>query len=306
MAAGLPEHAANVRQPGSSRPPYAFFEQPVSDRVLHAPRGLPVLVRLGAPLTGGIFGGPLPFCACTTFAGNGTLFIVCQHVSLLRAESVHGPWTRVCDLSIVTNGGDGGVPGTWSTFKSPQRERERGRGDHLPSALTTLDTTACAQRTCVCHHVPTWFRFHESSQRGRKRALLTGCAAHSRVLAGASLAPQLLLLTPLATRDGCVPCLFSLESTGCSRAAVRRCVGWSWVSFVDWWCAVPVNTRTQPFLWQDGRSNWHVLCHVYTTNDGNTADLAPASTPSSPATSLALMESSGTPPLCHRVGNRLS
>ena len=44
---------------------------------------------------------------------NGTIFIVCQHKTLLRAESVHGPWTLVQDLTSVLDGSAGGVAGKY-------------------------------------------------------------------------------------------------------------------------------------------------------------------------------------------------
>jgi hypothetical protein len=44
---------------------------------------------------------------------NGTIFIVCDHNMLYRAENVNGPWTKVTDLTGVLDGRSGGVPGKY-------------------------------------------------------------------------------------------------------------------------------------------------------------------------------------------------
>ena len=54
---------------------------------------------------------------------NGTFFIVCNHVMLLRAESIQGPWVHVTSLVNVTDGRGGGVPGFYEDPFLYQGER---------------------------------------------------------------------------------------------------------------------------------------------------------------------------------------
>ena len=69
-----------------------------------------------APNTLGMCSNPAPHVH-----RNGSLFVLCSHTTLLRAESIHGPWVEVCSLTNATNGGlppraphePSGVAGKW-------------------------------------------------------------------------------------------------------------------------------------------------------------------------------------------------
>ena len=90
--------------------PNATFAVPdgASGSTIHTSSSLGGPWQPVAPNTLGGCGNPAPHVH-----KNGSLFIVCNHNKLLRAESVHGPWTTVHDLSSVIDGAGGGVLGRY-------------------------------------------------------------------------------------------------------------------------------------------------------------------------------------------------